>query len=345
MPVRPTPRPAASTAARDGTVVVIGGCNVDIAGRAAQAAPPGDSTPGTVRTSPGGVARNIAENLARLGHPVRLVSALGRDPAGRWLRAQTAAAGVDVRGCTTVAGAATAHYLSLHAPDGALLQAVNDMAVLDALSPERLARERRHLQAARAIVVDANLRADTLAWLFSQELAAPVFADAVSAAKAPRLRPWLPCLHTLKLNRAEAQALGAPTLDTAATRRRFAAALHRDGPQRIALSLGPGGLLLVDADAQMERPPWPEPGCNTTGAGDALMAGLVHAALRGWSSERAAEFALGCAALTLASPETNHPRFSERAVRALQRRQRSAGSATSGRPDRAQPGQPQHLCP
>jgi pseudouridine kinase len=318
MPVRPTAtRPAA---ARGGPVVAIGGCNVDIAGRAAAPARPGDSTPGQVRQSAGGVARNIAENLARLGHPVRLISTLGRDAAGRWLRAQTAASGVDVRGCITIDGAATAHYLSLHGPDGALLQAVNDMAVLDALTPERLARERRHLQAASAIVVDANVPADTLAWLLSLGLQAPVFADAVSAAKAPRLRPWLQRLHTLKLNRAEAQALGAPALRGAAARRRFAAGLHGAGIQRVALSLGEGGLLLAGDDMQIERPAWPVAARNATGAGDALMAGLVHAALAGWPLQQSADFALGCAALTLTHPETNHPDISERAVQALHRR-------------------------
>jgi pseudouridine kinase len=337
MPVR-SPSLSAAPVARDGAVVVIGGCNVDIAGRAALVARPGDSTPGSVRQSPGGVARNIAENLARLGHPVRLVSALGRDAAGRWLRARTAAAGVDVRGCIGVPGAGTAHYLSLHGPDGALLQAVNDMAALESLAPEHLARERRHLQAARAIVVDANLRADTLAWLFAQDLAAPFFADAVSAAKAPRLQPWLARLHTLKLNRAEADALGAPALGTRAARRRFAASLRRAGVQRIALSLGTGGLLLSDADAQDERPAWRAPIRNTTGAGDALMAGLVHAALRGWPAQRAADFALGCAALTLGCAETNHPRFSERAVRALQRRWCAEPAPSRGaRPRPAEP--------
>ena len=315
-------------AVQGGAVLVIGGCNVDVAGHTSTPARPGDSTPGTVRQSPGGVARNIAENLARLGHPVRLVSSVGRDAAGRWLRAQTAGAGVDVRGCLIVEGTATAHYLSLHGPDGALLQAVNDMGVLDALSPAHLAREHRHLRAARAIVVDANLRPDTLAWLFTQDFAAPVFADAVSAAKAPRLQPWLQRLHTLKLNRAEAHALGAAAVGTTTARRRFAAALQRSGVQRVALSLGHGGLLLTDADVQTERPAWPVPARNTTGAGDALMAGLVHAALRGWAAERAADFALGCAAMTLACPETNHPGLSERAVRALQRRcQRTEGLA------------------
>lgn len=47
--------------------VVIGGANMDILGTPGQALTPGSSTPGTVSYSPGGVGRNIAENLARLG--------------------------------------------------------------------------------------------------------------------------------------------------------------------------------------------------------------------------------------------------------------------------------------
>ncbi len=302
--------------------MVIGGCNVDLAGRAGEVVAPGDSTPGVVRSSPGGVARNIAENLARLGHRVRLVSAVGDDSPGHWLRQCTAAAGVDTGGCIAVAGAATAHYLSLHAPDGRLLNAVNDMAVLEQLTPARLAAESRRLRRAAAIVIDANLREDTLAWLFEQHFPAGVHADAVSAAKAPRLKPWLHRLHTLKLNRAEAEALGCPPLRTASQRSRAVAWFRPHGPRRLALSLGQHGLLLADADAdeQCERPAWPVAVSNPTGAGDALMAGLVHAALARWSLPRSAVFALGCAALTLTHECSNHPRFGQRAVQTLRRR-------------------------
>jgi pseudouridine kinase len=316
------PRPAAprAVAAGDGPVVVIGGCNVDLSGRARGPVAAGDSSPGQVHSAPGGVARNIAENLARLGHAVRLVTGVGDDPAGRWLRQATSDAGVDVRGCRAIAGAASAHYLSLHDARGRLLHAVSDMAVLDHLTPARLAAERPHLRRAAAIVVDANLREDSLAWLFAQGFAAPIHADAVSAAKAPRLQPVLHRLHTLKLNRAEAAALGAPPLRSPAQRVRAAAWFLERGVRRLALSLGEGGLLLATADAVLERPAWDVPAHNATGAGDALMAGLVHAALAGWPPARAADFALGCAALTLSHAATNHPDLGERAVRLLQRR-------------------------
>jgi sugar/nucleoside kinase (ribokinase family) len=52
--------------------------------------------PVAVVVVPGGVGRNIAENLARLGTQVHLVSAVGADALGDELLAATAAARVDV---------------------------------------------------------------------------------------------------------------------------------------------------------------------------------------------------------------------------------------------------------
>ena len=56
-------------------VLALGGANLDIVATAPgfQAA---ESNPGRIRCAPGGVARNVAENLARLGHAVGLVTLL-----------------------------------------------------------------------------------------------------------------------------------------------------------------------------------------------------------------------------------------------------------------------------
>ncbi|MEI8181049.1 PfkB family carbohydrate kinase, partial [Aestuariivirga sp.] len=63
-------------------VIVIGGANVDIKGRSRGSFVAGTSNPGEVTVSAGGVGRNIAENLARLGISVSLVTALGQDANG-----------------------------------------------------------------------------------------------------------------------------------------------------------------------------------------------------------------------------------------------------------------------
>ena len=61
------------------SVAVVGGVNVDIAGTRDTKLLSGDSNPGRVTVTLGGVGRNIAENLSRLGNRVQLITALGGD--------------------------------------------------------------------------------------------------------------------------------------------------------------------------------------------------------------------------------------------------------------------------
>ena len=75
-------------------VCVVGGANLDIEGRVPGSPLLGDSNLGAVVRSPGGVGRNIAENLTRLKIPTRLITALGRDDNGTWLHDLTAKSGV-----------------------------------------------------------------------------------------------------------------------------------------------------------------------------------------------------------------------------------------------------------
>ena len=68
--------------ASDPFVALVGGANMDICASPASRMRMHDSNPGSVVTSPGGVARNMAENLARLGVDCRLVAAVGADHYG-----------------------------------------------------------------------------------------------------------------------------------------------------------------------------------------------------------------------------------------------------------------------
>ena len=65
---------------RSGTyAAVVGGVNMDIGGQSDGPLVPGDSNPGRVRISLGGVGRNIAHNMALLGLDVRFLTAFGDD--------------------------------------------------------------------------------------------------------------------------------------------------------------------------------------------------------------------------------------------------------------------------
>ena len=295
--------PAPDTGRAAPVVLVVGGANLDLIATGRGRLLSGDSNPGRLQARPGGVARNIAERLARWGQAVRLVSVLGDDDAGRQILRQGRAAGIDMGGCRLLPGAATARYVSLHQPDGELLVAVNDMAVLRRLTPALLAAELPALHTAAAVVVDANLAPATLAALWALPAAVPLWADAVSAAKCGRLRPGLARLHMIKPNRLEALRLsGLPARCSDAA---LAGWLLDAGVRQVALSLGAGGLLLCGRDADGQRwqhhqPALPVAVRNVTGAGDALLAGLLHAQLAACAPAEAAAFAVACASQALA---------------------------------------------
>ena len=307
------------------SVLVLGGANIDITASTDRELQPGDSTPGSVCFAPGGVARNIAENLARLGNTTRLLSAVGDDAHGHDLLRATQHAGVDVSGCLQLHGVPTDSYVSVHGANGQLVVAVNDMQALERLTPEALGPHAELVSRATAWVVDCNLPARTLEWLFAQAGGTPVFVDAVSAAKCRRVLPWLHRVHTLKVNRLEAQALSGLPVESRPEVEAAARWLHLQGVKHVVVSLGGQGLHhsawptaastrdATEAHGTSERGEsgWHTAAstvaANTSGAGDALMAGLVHSHLRGEPLASAVRFASACAALTLTVAGANNP--------------------------------------
>ena len=300
-----------------GYVLAVGAANMDITGSTTHAPTPGDSCPGQVHCAAGGVARNVAENLARLGLDVRLLSALGDDLYGRSLLEHTRNAGVDMRWCRVWPGLPTSTYMSLHGADGDAVAAVSDMTILEHITPDHLSQHPDLLWGATALLVDCNLAPAALGWLFARAGDVPVYIDSVSIAKCRQVLPWLGQIHTLKANRLEAQALWGQPLHHDADTQAAARWLHTQGVRNVVLSLGGRGAYWSDGRQSGWQAALPVPVVNATGAGDALIAGLVCASLRGAGLPEAVQFAIGCAALTLTAAHANHPGLSVAAVEQL----------------------------
>ena len=294
-------------------IVVFGAANVDISAGSGVALALGDSTPGRVSTSAGGVARNIAENLARLEHSTHthLVSAVGDDLQGEFLLSHTRNAGVDVSTCSVLTGQTTGTYLAMYNPDGSLLAAVNDMAMLDLLTPTELARQNAATFDASAWVLDCNLSPAAIAWVMQASAGVQVFVDGVSAHKCIKAVPHLQHIHTLKINRLEAAALTGLTVDSPTQAIAAAQSLCERGVANVVVSLGSGGVCFSTQGGQGHIPAIKVDVVNANGAGDALTAGLVNGAMAGWPLPDAARFANACAAFTMTSNAANHPELNE----------------------------------
>ena len=280
-------------------IAVIGGTNMDISGSPRLPLNLHDSNPGTVTLRPGGVGRNMAHDLRLLGQKVSLITALGDDLFGAELRRSCEALGIDLRLALTVPGMRSSTYLYVSTETGEMLAGIADMDVVAELTPERLAQRLEAIHTFDAAVVDANLSAEALAFLAGR-LRVPLYADPVSPAKAPRLLPLLPRLRAFKPNLLEARCLTGETEPEDAAR-----ALLQMGVQRVFLSLGAEGLLAAEGEMLLHLACEPGPVVNTNGAGDAAMAAIVWADLRGLSLEACARAALRAGAQVCACAETN----------------------------------------
>lgn len=284
--------------------VVIGGVNMDIWGRPTGALVMHDSTPGSVRMTPGGVGRNIAHNLCLLGMDVSFVTAMGDDLIGRALMDACSQLGLNMQHTLVKKDGHSSTYLFVTEAGGDMCCAINDMDICAALTPNFFESLLPKLRANAAMVVDANLPAESLAWLCSRARM-PVYADTVSAAKAERLRPQLKNLRALKTNALEAAALtGEKDPERAAQK------LAKLCPGRVFVSLGPDGMIAAERGKLLRFPIYDAEVINTNGAGDAAAAAIVWADLRGCDLAATAQLAQLAGSITCRSAESNNPELS-----------------------------------
>jgi len=295
-------------------VVVVGGVNADLKARTSEPLVPGTSNPGRMVVAAGGVGRNIAENLARLGTPVALVSAVGSDPLGDQVLAVTAAAGVDVTAVRRTPLHPTGSYTAVLDHAGELSVAVADMAAVEAIRPDDLPVAT--LTGAALVVLDGNLLPDTAGCVLdlADRAGVPVVVDPVSVAKAARLGAVLDRpVRAITPNRDELAALTGADLSLTDS----VAALHDRGAELVWVRLGAEGSVLSSDGDIVRLAAVPADVVDVTGAGDAALAAFCHALLAGATPREAAAYGHAAAALTVADPHTVRPDLSDSLVRSL----------------------------
>ncbi len=288
-------------------IVGVGAANADLHGRSAAPLVLRDSNPGALRTSAGGVTRNILENLARLGERTALLTAVGSDVLGRYILEQCAAVHMGTEEILVCPGEASSSYVAVLDENGDMYVAMSDMRILENITPAWLETKIDLFRRAGAVVCDPCLPAEALAWITSGMLAGvPLYADPVSTAYAKRLRDYAGGFFCLKPNILELGALtGCEIVDDAAMER-AADALLLNGTQRVVVSMGRRGCYWADReDHRFYRALRPvERMTDATGAGDAFLAGLIWAARRGLPCEKAADTALAAGVVAVTSAGT-----------------------------------------
>lgn len=284
-------------------VAVIGGANVDIAGFINNETIARDSNPGKIRISSGGVGRNIAENLARLGVNTKLITAVGDDLFSQKIIEDCIAAGVDTSLSRKISGAPSSIYLAVLNKKGEMDLAVSDMEVIEEISTDYLKNIQAVLNRASIIVMDTNLSNASLEYV-AETYGNKLYLDTVSTAKALKVRPFLRKCHTIKPNRKEAEALTGMEIKTLAQANDALSFFLDLGLNSAIISMGEKGVVYGSRTERGKFKLNKTDISNATGAGDAFMAGLVCGRMTGKNLKESVKLASIASYLTMKNEKT-----------------------------------------
>jgi pseudouridine kinase len=294
------------------SILCIGAAHVDFHAVLRGPAILGTSNRGGVRRGFGGVARNVAENLARLDTKVALVSRVGEDPTGAEVLGHAVSLGIDIALVTRSADHPTASYTAVLEDSGELVIGIADADIYDEIDPAMLERFLPDFRLHRPWFLDTNLPAETLAFLLHAAADTPVYVDAVSVVRAQRLRSLMSGISVLFVNLAQASSIAESPFADAQTAAR---ALQLRGANSGVVTNGEAGAVVWNGDGVVALPAFPAIPRDVTGAGDALIAGTLFGVVQGLPLPRAVELGLAAAAITVESENSAAPELDEISLR------------------------------
>lgn len=273
-------------------IAVIGGANIDIEGAPIGSLKMKDSNPGVVNKTFGGVARNIAENISKMGLDAKLITLVGGDSHGKDLMDYCRKKGIDTSYSLMLERESTSTYISILDEEGDMAVAISHMDIMSKMDIPFIKKRTSVIKGALLCIVDTNIPLETLEYLLKNFKETEFIADTVSLEKSKKLKNLLPYIDTLKPNKIEAEALSGINISTKEDAKNAAEIIIRRGVKNIFLSLGKEGVYYSNGSENgFIRPP--EINITTaTGAGDAFLAGVTYGKSESRSIKRQAMYGI-----------------------------------------------------
>jgi 5-dehydro-2-deoxygluconokinase len=250
----------------------------------------------------GGSATNVAVAAARHGHSVALVTKVGDDPFGRYVRREAAHLGVDPRYISVIEGVGPptpVAFCEVFPPDDFPLFFYRYPAAPDLLltTDDLPLEDIRHAKVFWATVTGLSqepsrgthfaawqARARRANTILDLDYRPQFWADPAEASS--QVGRALEHVTVAVGNREECEVAVGET-----DPQRAADALLERGLDLAVVKQGPKGVLAATRDERIEVAPFPVQVVNGLGAGDAFGGALVHGLLAGWDLRRTIEFA------------------------------------------------------
>lgn len=281
----------------DKTYLLIGGSNVDYIATSRDKLQKRVSNIGEVSISFGGVMRNIAENLARLGNKIDFITAIGEDANGKEMRNELIKLGINV--ITPKTDYPSGSYVAINDANHDMVDGICDNRIIRDLNTEFLKSQHDLIASHEYVIMDANISEEAINYLFNTYPSKKFIVEAISPSKVLKFKNYLDKLFLIKCNIHEARMLMGIDL----MEKDLVSGLLARGVKNVVVSHGAHDvyfgenyrrvdLVKVNEVKEFE---------NTTGCGDALTSGVIDYFLRGKKLKEAVAFGNELSRLTLMS--------------------------------------------
>ncbi|MHC1724112.1 MAG: carbohydrate kinase family protein [Aminipila sp.] len=291
-------------------ITVIGGIAVDVEGHPYDVLRKGESNPGKISISYGGVGRNITENLARMGAKVSFISAVGRDFVGKMAVQELSELGVGVDHVHILEDENTAMYLSILNSIGDMEMALCNMDVLERISIDIIDRSMPLLKSSKIVGIDANLTDDVQRYIMDKLSGIPLFLDPVSAPKAERSRKNIGRFHTIKPNVGEAEVLSGLKIKEEKDLFEVGKYFIDQGVKRVFITLNARGVYYKDVNEEGIIRPGRVNIVSATGAGDAFSAAIMDSFVKGRNLMGTSLYGMAAARVAMEAKTAVNPKMS-----------------------------------
>ena len=268
-----------------------------------------DSNPGKVRVSHGGVCRNIAENMARVGMNLKFISVVGDDEIGKSILQHAESMGIDMKDSLVVSGESTPTYMAIMNEDGEMESAIVDMSITDKISEEFIDSKKDIIVNSEYMVLGADNPTIMEYILTKYQGSTKFILDPVSSARVQKIKHLIKYFYTIKPNRHEAEVLCGFKIESVEDVRKAGKCLLDYGVKNVFISLDAEGIYYNNGQEEGIIKPNQVPVVNVTGAGDSCVAGLGYGYMNRLSIVDMLKHAIAMSVITISHEETIHPKM------------------------------------
>lgn len=266
-----------------------------------------DSNPGKVRVSYGGVCRNIAENMARVGTNLKFISIVGNDEKGRCILQHAESLGIDTKDSLMVCGESTPTYMAIMNEYGEMESAIVDMSITDKISEEFIDSKEDIIINSEYMVLGADNPRIMEYILRKYQGTTKFILDPVSSARVQKITHLIKYFYAMKPNRYEAEVLCGFNIENTQDVRKAGKYLLDYGVKHVFISLDAEGIYYNNGEEEGIIKANLVPVVNVTGAGDSCVAGLGYGYMNGLSIVDMLKYAIAMSVITISHEETIHP--------------------------------------